>query len=101
MTVLLLAFLPGVVHAQENTSNGQRVALWFVGTSTVVLLGWVIWLKSALARVAVRRLMGGLTAPLLSSPSNHDDEEGHEPQEDRTPDGVELETRTSDCVELN
>lgn len=100
MTVLLLAWLPGVVYAQENTSSVQRVALWFFGTSTVFLLGWVIWLHSALARVAVRRLMGGLTAPLLSSPSN-DDEEGHEPQENITPDGVELETRTSNVVELN
>jgi hypothetical protein len=62
------------VPPENRASSGQRKALFFFMTTCVLLGGYAVYLHWELARVTVRRLFGGLTAPLLSQ-QNDDDAE--------------------------
>uniref|UniRef100_A0A7S4NCY7 Uncharacterized protein n=1 Tax=Odontella aurita TaxID=265563 RepID=A0A7S4NCY7_9STRA len=50
----------------SEVSKGQKITLSFFATTSFILLGYVIWLRSELARITVRRIINGLSAPLLS-----------------------------------
>jgi len=62
------------IPPENRASKGQKTALFFFMTTCVLLAGYAIWLHSELARVAVRRLFGGMTAPLLSQAQQYGDE---------------------------
>lgn len=53
------------IPPESRASRGQKTALLFFMTICLVLAAYAIWLHSELARVTVRRLFGGMTAPLL------------------------------------
>jgi hypothetical protein len=75
--VLLLATAASAENVQVTTrvSEGQRVALSVFASTAFILLCYAIYLHRELARVTVRRLFGGLTAPLLSQGEKQEEEQ--------------------------
>ena len=57
---------PPPYNAREHqVTLGQRIALGFFATTTFGLTILVLYLRSEIARQTIRRLVGGLSAPLL------------------------------------
>lgn len=50
---------------EQQVTLGQRIALGFFATTTFGLTILVLYLRSEIARQTIRRLVGGLSAPLL------------------------------------
>ena len=50
---------------RQQVTLGQRIALGFFATTTFGLTILVLYLRSEIARQTIRRLVGGLSAPLL------------------------------------
>ena len=50
---------------EQQVTLGQRIALGFFATTTFGLTVLVLYLRSEIARQTIRRLVGGLSAPLL------------------------------------
>ena len=85
----------------QQVTLGQRIALGFFATTTFGLTILVLYLRSEIARQTIRRLVGGLSAPLLgggvgnvggesssSGMADYDEERQHV-----SPIGVELSDR--------
>lgn len=93
---------PPPYNAREHqVTLGQRIALGFFATTTFGLTILVLYLRSEIARQTIRRLVGGLSAPLLgggggnvggesssSGMADYDEERQHV-----SPIGVELPDR--------
>ena len=93
---------PPPYNAREHqVTLGQRIALGFFATTTFGLTILVLYLRSEIARQTIRRLVGGLSAPLLgggggnvggesssSGMADYDEERQHV-----SPIGVELSDR--------
>ena len=50
---------------EQQVTLGQRIALGFFASTTFGLTILVLYLRSEIARQTIRRLVGGLSAPLL------------------------------------
>lgn len=84
---------PGYNNPDNQVSLGQRIALGFFASTTFILTILVLYLRSELARQTIRRLMGGLTSPLLG-PGGGSGGGGHgHVAETISPIGVELSDR--------
>mmetsp|Transcript_15346 Transcript_15346/g.33379 ORF Transcript_15346/g.33379 Transcript_15346/m.33379 type:complete len:112 (+) Transcript_15346:72-407(+) len=94
--ILLLAsaedIQPGYNNPENQVSVGQRIALGFFASTTFMLTILVLYLRSELARQTIRRLMGGLTSPLLGPGGGGGGGHGRG-EETISPIGVELSDR--------
>jgi hypothetical protein len=63
------------VQVTTQVSKGQRIALYVFASTAFTLLCYAIYLHRELARMTLRRLLGGLTAPLLSQAEKQEEEQ--------------------------